>query len=580
MNSARLFVPELVTLPIAPRRCVVYNNALGSASLELSAGEHAVLTACAGWRTLAEHEARAAAHLSAPPEHRAAIRELLERCARQRLLLPVDELVARFGSPSSAEPSAFGGAVVRTADRPRMLARLLASAEALEARGARKQRWLVIDDSHDNANEQANRAAIANASTLEIRHYDRAAADAFQEELIAEFPRAAREIAWLLGAESADEATPGRPLNHALLQTAGCAFVGFDDDTELEPRRPALADQGFAVSDELDALTWYRSEESLLRHCPPADVDPIAQHAQWLGMPMADAWARAEKEHGSLAAMDTTPALASRFAPDARIIFTRNHSCGDPGSNALPLNLFSLPARSRQWLAANPEAAEYAFEERINWRGQAQLRFAPGWQMTVTTIAGFDNSRLLPPTTRGHRSTDLLLGAVTHWIHRSAWQVDMPFGLPHRREPTKHWLRAGDQVAPEPLSFILAHVTRSEAASIAAEPAQRLAAVGALLLDLAATGDRQLAEMLLQHAMEIASGALFAIHEQLDDATLPAAWKQRLAAWLGSPALALDDASARARVPSVTTMRSLIEAYGRALLVWRELWDFCRERNR
>jgi hypothetical protein len=461
-----------------------------------------------------------------------------------------------------------------------LLARLLASAEALEACGARKQRWLVIDDSHDNANEQANRAVIANASSLEIKHYDRAAADAFQEELIAEFPHAAREIAWLLGAGSASEATPGRPLNHALLQTAGRALVCFDDDTVLEPRRPALADQGFAVSDEFDALTWYRSEESLLQHCPPVDLDPIAEHAQWLGIPMADAWLRAEKEHGTLASMEITPALASRFAPDARIIFTRSHSCGDPGSNALPLHLFSLPARSRQWLAANPQSAEHAFSERINWRGQAQLRFAPGWQMIVTTVAGFDNSRLLPPTTRGHRSTDLLLGAVAHWIHRTAWQVDLPFGLPHRREPTKQWLRVSDPVAPEPLSFILACVARSEAASIAVEPEQRLAALGAVLLDLAASDDRQLAEMLIQHAMETASGALFAIHEQLDDATLPAAWKQRLAAWLGSPALALDDGEARARTPSVAAMRSLIEIYGRALLVWPHLWEFCRERNR
>jgi hypothetical protein len=496
------------------------------------------------------------------------------------LLLSVPQLAARFGTPSGAQPSTFGGAVVRTADRPQLLARLLASAEALEARGARKQQWLVIDDSHDRVNEQANRAAIAGARSLEITHYDHAAADAFQQELTAEFPHAGREIAWLLGAGSVGEATPGRPLNHALLRLAGRAFVGFDDDTVLEPRRPALVDPGFSVSDELDALTWYNCEESLLQHCPPADVDPIAQHARWLGLPMADAWAQAERENGPLAATEIAPTLASRFAPEARIIFSRSQSCGDPGSNALPLHLFSLPARSRGWLKANPQAAEDAFGARINWRGQAQLRFAPGWQMIVTTIAGFDNSRLLPPTTRGHRSTDLLLGAVTHWIHRTAWQVDLPFGLPHRREPTKHWLRANDPVTPEPLSFILAYLARSEAASIAAEPEQRLAAVGAVLMDLAATGDRQLAEMLLQHAMEVASSALFSIHEQLDDATLPKAWKQRLVVWLDSPALALDDASARSRTPSVTEMRSLIEIYGRALLVWRELWEFCRENNR
>jgi len=26
-------------------------------------------------------------------------------------------------------------------------------------------------------------------------------------------------------------------------------------------------------------------------------------------------------------------------------------------------------------------------------------------------------------------------------------------------------------------------------------------------------------------------------------------------------------------------MRSLVDAYGKALLVWPQLWEFCRERN-
>src|SRR6266446_8594718 len=120
--------------------------------------------------------------------------------------------------------------------------------------------------------------------------------------------------------------------------------------------------------------------------------------------------------------------------------------------DALPiLHLLSLPARSRQWLAANPHAVAYAFARRINWRGQSRLRLSPTRLLTLTTIAGLDNSCLLPPTARSHRSEDLLLGAVAQWMHRTAWQVDLPFGLLHRREPAKHWLRAVDSVAPEPL---------------------------------------------------------------------------------------------------------------------------------
>jgi len=563
---------ELRVLPLAPRLCFV-RNPLNGASSQLSSGEHAVLSACEGCHTIGEHEARAAAQLRAPEAHRPVIRELLERCAREGLLLSVPQLVSRFGTPSAAEPAAFGGVVVRTADRPQLLARLLASAETLEARAEEKRRWLVIDDSHNPANEQANRAAIANARSLEITHYDRAAADAVQNALLAEFPHAAREIGWLLAPGAPGEATYGRPLNHALLQLA------VDDDVLLESRRSPLSDAGFTVSDAADELTWYESEASLLQHCPPADVDAIAQHAQWLGLPMADAWMRADEEGGPLATMQIDAAQATRFAPDARIIFTQSHACGDPGSTMLPLHLLSLPARSRQWLAANPDAVAYAFARRINWRGQSRLRLAPTRLLTLTTIAGLDNSRLLPPTARSHRSEDLLLGKVAQWMHRTAWQVDLPFGLLHRREPTKQWLRAVDPVGPEPLPFILAYLERHEAVIVATRPEQRLAAAGALLVDLAASSDAHLSEMLLAHAAEASSRVLFSLQEQLDDATLPAAWKQSLGPWLDSPALALDEAALRARSPSVAAMRSLVDGYGKALLVWPQLWEFCRERN-
>ena len=77
-TDKRWFVPELITLPLAARRCLV-RNALNGAALELSSGEHAVLTTCEGCHTLAEHEARAATRLRAPEEHIPAIRELLGR---------------------------------------------------------------------------------------------------------------------------------------------------------------------------------------------------------------------------------------------------------------------------------------------------------------------------------------------------------------------------------------------------------------------------------------------------------------------------------------------------------------------
>ena len=111
--------PELQMRPLAARRCVVRNPSNG-VTLELSAGEHAVLSACEEVGTLDEHTARAVRRLGAPPEHQGAIREFIERCARRGLLLSLPDLVARFGHAAGEPLAPFAGIVLRTADRPQV----------------------------------------------------------------------------------------------------------------------------------------------------------------------------------------------------------------------------------------------------------------------------------------------------------------------------------------------------------------------------------------------------------------------------------------------------------------------------
>jgi hypothetical protein len=573
------FVPELQLRPLAAPRGLV-RNPLNGATMELSSGEYAVLSACDGCCTLAEHEARAARQLSAPPEHRPAFREVIERCARRGLLMSLPDLVSRFGAPADTRPAASCGIAVRTADRPKLLARLLSSAVRLEARGAPRRRWLVLDDSRDPANEQANRAAIGACHALDVAHVGRTETAALEEALRAEFPHAEREIAWLLGAGSTGEATYGRPLNHALLRFAGRAFCTIDDDVVLDPRRPALSEPGFTVTDDVDELLWYDDEESLWRACPSLEIDPFAAHESWLGLPLASAWARAEREAGALAEIRLRPAHGRRFATDARVLFTHNHACGDPGSSLLPLQLLTLPPHSRQWLAAHPDAAAAAFARRIDWRGQVRMRLAPRRVLTFTTMAGVDNSRLMPPAARIHRSEDVLLGIVAQCMYPSSWVVDLPFGLPHLREPQKHWLPATENFMQEPLHVLYGFIDERSAGIVAESPEARLAAIGALLLDYAQMSDVELSDALRDHAADAGSRTLFAIAEQLDDATLPAHWKALLVPWLRSPAFAVDSASVAGRTLAPATVRPLAEACGRAMLAWPQLWEFCRERYR
>jgi hypothetical protein len=167
----RWIVPELRMLPLAARRCLV-RNSLNGAAMELSAGEYAVLSACEGCHTLAEHEAGAASRLSAPPEHRPAIRELLERCTRRGLLMSLHELVVRFGASGEDVAPRFAGIAVRTADRPQLLRRVLDGAVALQARTGMAYPWHVVDDSRQIESRRANQEALRDCRMLDSTYHD------------------------------------------------------------------------------------------------------------------------------------------------------------------------------------------------------------------------------------------------------------------------------------------------------------------------------------------------------------------------------------------------------------------------
>ncbi len=281
--AERWFVPAWQVLPIDAQRCLV-RNPLDNMGMELSSGEYAVLSACEGCRSLEEHEARAALRLGAPPEHRPAIRALLERCARSGLLSAVSDLVTRFGLPGDEVASPLAGIVVRSADRTKLLQRLLTGAAEMQTRTGAAYRWYIVDDSRQEGSRRANREAIAANALLDATHLDLSVAESLEAELAAVFPQFAAEVRWLLGAGRGDEVTYGRTQNYLLLRFAGTRLLMADDDVTIRPRRPALLRPGVEVSVGTGAATWYENLDAAFDACPAVDLDPFAEHERWLGL--------------------------------------------------------------------------------------------------------------------------------------------------------------------------------------------------------------------------------------------------------------------------------------------------------
>ena len=572
-SGPRWLVPGLRMLPVAARRCRV-RNSLNGASLELSSGEYAVLSACEGCRSLADHEARAAQRLSAPAEHRPAIRELLERCAGGGLLMPLPELVARFGASRESFVPRFAGIAVRTCDRPKQLRRVLEGAATLQARTGVAHPWHVVDDSRREESRRANQDALREHGTLAASYHDASAVASLARDLGAAHPDLEEELHALLDAARGDEITYGRPLNYLLLRFAGARLLVLDDDVALDPRRPPSPKAGVEVGTPGEAAFWYETLDAAYAASPRLECDPVEQHLRWLGWPVAKAWEEAERDGSGISIGELHAESAARFAPDARVVFTRNGLVGDPGWAAFAAHQLALGDETRAWLAANPDAVRYAFESQVHWRGQLGLVLAPR-VLSTSTLKGIDNSRPMPPTLRAAAGEDIVFGEAAGCVYPNGWAVDLPFALPHLRSERRQWLTPQDPLVPDPARCLVMHA-RARAPTIAAEPPrERMTTLGGIFRDLGEASDASLQAMLEEQAAQYSSGVLFEIHVQLDDATLPAAWKRTLRDWLASPILKLDPESLRVAIAPVSTVRALAREYGRTLLAWPRLWAHC-----
>jgi hypothetical protein len=166
---------------------------------------------------------------------------------------------------------------------------------------------------------------------------------------------------------------------------------------------------------------------------------------------------------------------------------------------------------------------------------------------------------------------------MTQHAHPGAWLVDLPWALPHWRDPPKTWLDAGASFAQEPVHFLMDYLGPRASMLSGDAPDDRLRALGAMLRDLSAISERRLIDLLTEQAADSATRTVFSLNAQLDAADVPATWKDLLRPWLASPALSTDVASLRDRIAPPATVRALAADYGHALEHWPTLWQVARE---
>ena len=142
-----------------------------------------------------------------------------------------------IGDDDDAGPPPPPVVAVRTYRRPQALARLLASALAMQRSGAQPRPWLVVDDARDDADAAPNIEVVAAAARdgLDLMYLG----PEQRREALASLPGATDPTcAALLDPVALATASGSRSWNWAMLLTAGGTVSMIDDDCFLPVRRP------------------------------------------------------------------------------------------------------------------------------------------------------------------------------------------------------------------------------------------------------------------------------------------------------------------------------------------------------
>ncbi len=538
------------------------------------------LSLCRTFRTLAEHVQVIGQQIPALANQPHDVYQVLQHLSQQGLLRAASELLTQWQAPFPSAHLPLVSIAIRTSDRPMLLERLIHSLEANEQRFGSHYRYTVIDDSKDAHNQQRNADLIKNA-VLDIHHYDQIQ----QRTAIEQFAKATATdrttLDWLL----APRKTPsyGRAWNHALLLYAGQRFLLLDDDALMQAYHP-VANRSSAeltileISSRSDEAHFFHHPNQLVEQAREAFCDPIAEHATWLGKPLAERLTQYQSGFpNSIDLRYLTAEQINSIRPESNILITTNGVLGDPGTSQLYW-LFDLDAASRARLTASASDYQYALQKRCLWRGLPTAQIASERTLIATTLTGLDNRLLMPPTLPEGRSEDAFFGSLLKCVYPNALYGHLPLSLGHWPEPERSWELADLQTAlmPQLPHFLREFALQQRTRCLSAAAAQRFTFYAMLFDDLAQGSESIVRDAIADYVLYIRSDWLRRLQQQLRTfANAPDYWRHDVERLLATNAqsLALDDIDFDGWI---NTVRNIAHRYAAVLHAWPTIWNYCR----
>jgi hypothetical protein len=547
-------------------RTVHWRATDGARAEVLDARVHAVLSACALFRTRDEHVRVLSQQFGMSDAQAGAA---LDHLTQIGLMRDPTALLRQLIAARPRLPQAL--IAIRTHHRPQALARLLDSLREDEQRFTAVRRYVVIDDGtdtqHTAATEQHVRAFArrARGTVYYLGPAQRPAMRAHLQRAVA--PEAHACLSALTEPGPHAHKTGARTWNLALLCAAGTALSILDDDTVFPLRMPPGADTRWMQREEKLSTTHFYDDDGYLGLAPVAQ-DAFETLRDVVGQPL-----RAVLQRDGVHAQwlyGQSPSVLDMLADDAEVLSacTGNYG-GFTFDSSAYLNAGTAQTMSSLW--RDPYRPERLEAEAI-WHGVTAPLALP---FAVYTPLIIDARALLPfAGTLGRADDTYFLGLLGAMVARPVF-AQMPWMLGHLPEETRHRVAR----SLEPLMFdrsgVIADFFNYVGSALQSnDRAARLTAIGALAGELAATSDAALNEHTLHARQRYIAALIERVRATLDAAPgAPQAWRTHAEQIIAVNRHALSHE--RLSTDDTTALRDAYAQTAQAAALWPALWRHC-----
>lgn len=535
--------------------------------------ERALLGRCRRFRHLEAHAAVVCRALGIDPASSPSLQATLERFVREGHLVSESDVVGRIAAHLQQEKGSRGISTVGfvTRDRPRIVARGVVSYAAHAARHGRDVRIVVMDDGSDGAVPEVLADACRDLDGP-VEYAGPAEKRAFARRLAQVSGVPPDVVAFALLDPFETGATYGANRNALFLDNVGELVLSGDDDTLLRPFLPPGASSGLAVAGGRPPIDYwfFPGLATAMGEVAESGEDVFQTLDGMLGRSVSTLFAEAGERvdlervgHETLAALLRDP---------GSVVAVMLGMLGDAGGESPLYAIRSARGASHHAMVATEASYRTAVTSRDHLRAVRTPALSRGGFLMTTAIA-FDMRQVMPPFFPVFRCEDNLYGDVLRCCRPNDWVGHVPTSLVHHPEETRRYAHpAGEEPGVRLHMAALTSLLMDDAELGESDPDARQRALGRHLVSMARTPALEATLREKAHrSFRDQVRYLRLLKESHADS--PVWWHQDMDRQL-SDITAIPPAApvVPREVGSLEDVRTLVEAYGRLLECWPDLW--------